>query len=120
MAKVKLVAVAKDEAAYLPEWIFHHLTIGFDEIDIHVNNTTDNTWELQNKLKALPQVNFIDADPIFSGGYVFPQEEVYEQALLSARAEGFTHMMFLDIDEFWFSPSIEFSIKDFIKKSSFL
>ncbi|MBO1255303.1 glycosyltransferase family 2 protein [Alteromonas sp. 5E99-2] len=116
MAKVKLVAVAKDEAAYLPEWIFHHLTIGFDEIDIHVNNTSDNTWELKNKLKALSQVNFIDADPIFSGGYVFPQEEVYEQALLSARADGFTHMMFLDIDEFWFSPSIDFSIKDFIQK----
>jgi hypothetical protein len=33
--KVKLVAVAKDEAVGLPRWIFHHLFFGIDSIDIN-------------------------------------------------------------------------------------
>lgn len=52
--KIKLVAIAKDEAAYLPEWIFHHLYFGFDQIDIYVNNTSDNTFALGEQL-GFPQ-----------------------------------------------------------------
>lgn len=51
--KVKLVAIAKDEAAYLPDWIFHHLYFGFDSIDIYVNNTTDNTYDLKLIFNAM-------------------------------------------------------------------
>ena len=42
-AKVKLVAIAKNEAAYLPQWIHHHFSIGFNEIEIFINDTTDNS-----------------------------------------------------------------------------
>ena len=29
---VKIIAIAKDEGAYLAEWIHHHLYFGFSEI----------------------------------------------------------------------------------------
>lgn len=37
----KIIAVAKDEGAYLAEWIFYHLYKGFDEIEVLINRTTD-------------------------------------------------------------------------------
>lgn len=60
--KIKLIAIAKDEAAYLPDWIFHHLYFGFDSIDIYVNNTTDNTNDLKLFLEKEHRVSFIDGD----------------------------------------------------------
>ena len=44
-SKIKLVAIAKNEAAYLAEWIFHHLYLGVDEIEIHFNRCSDNTLD---------------------------------------------------------------------------
>lgn len=41
--KIKLIAIAKDEAAYLPEWIHYHLSVGFDSISVLTNGITDNT-----------------------------------------------------------------------------
>lgn len=98
---IKLVAIAKDEAAYLPEWIFHHLYFGFDQIDIYVNNTSDNTFALKEGLSELDNVNLIEGDAFFIGQQKAPQQAVYQHAYHHAQVEGFTHVMFLDIDEFW-------------------
>ena len=43
MPSLKLVAIAKDEAPYLAEWIFHHLYLGIHEIEIYLNGITDKT-----------------------------------------------------------------------------
>ncbi|MBU2977232.1 glycosyltransferase family 2 protein [Alteromonas sp. C1M14] len=98
---VKLIAIAKDEAAYLPDWIFHHLIAGFCSIDIYVNNTTDNTWEIAKKLAELKNVNFIDADEMFLKHLPNPQDGIYREAIDKAVVEEYSHAMFLDIDEFW-------------------
>ena len=42
-ASFRLVAIAKDEASYIADWIHHHLYFGFDQIHVYVNRTTDNT-----------------------------------------------------------------------------
>ncbi|MEI8640734.1 glycosyltransferase family 2 protein [Pseudoalteromonas sp. Hal099] len=110
--KIKLVAIAKDEAAYLPEWIFHHLYFGFDAIDIYVNNTTDNTHELSLYLAPLESVSFIDGDSYFLSGLKTPQQNVYSSAFTKAKEQGFSHIMFLDIDEFWTPLDMSTSIKD--------
>lgn len=110
--KIKLVAIAKDEAAYLPEWIFHHLHIGFDAIDIYVNNTSDNTWDIANKLKSLDNVSFIDADPIFRENLSYPQEGTYNVAYENNKNSEFDYLMFLDIDEFWVSRNPKIGVKD--------
>jgi len=48
--KIKLIAVAKDEAAYIPEWVYHHLNFGFDSISIYTNNISDNTRDVIDKI----------------------------------------------------------------------
>ena len=35
--KIKLIAIAKNEAANLPQWVFHHFRIGVDSIDVYIN-----------------------------------------------------------------------------------
>ena len=114
--KIKLIAIAKDEAAYLPAWIFHHLYFGFDEIDVYINNTTDNTHELEAALSHNTQVNFIDGDQFFKEGLERPQEAVYLSAYKQAKVEKFTHVLFIDIDEFWTPKNFKDSIQDCLKK----
>jgi hypothetical protein len=111
---VRLIAIAKDEAAYLPEWIFHHLSVGFDSVEVYVNNTSDNTWELSSHLASLKQVSFIDADPTFDEFPRYAQETVYKQAFVKAQNDKCTHIMFLDIDEFWISLDKHLSVKEFL------
>ena len=60
--KTKIVAVAKDEGAYLAEWVHHHLFLGFDAIDIYINRTSDNSLEILHKIsEKYPQVNYFTA-----------------------------------------------------------
>ncbi|WP_395341557.1 glycosyltransferase family 2 protein [Ningiella sp. W23] len=116
--RVKLVAIAKDEAAYLPEWIFHHLSCGFDSIDVYINRTTDNSEEVLSLInKQYPQVKFYHADWVDQcGGTVFNRMQfvVYAKAFYEASISGdYTHIAFLDIDEFWMHQA-QISIHDFV------
>lgn len=110
--KVKLVAIAKNEGAYLCDWVFHHLYFGFDSIEIHVNNTDDNSWEIADKLKSNRQVKFINADTYFRQSDMAPQLKIYLDALDKSRQEGYSHVMFLDIDEYWTPKNLSTSIHD--------
>lgn len=114
--KIKLIAIAKDEAAYLPDWIFHHLYFGFDSIDIYVNNTTDNTNDLKLFLEKEHRVSFIDGDSFFDPSVAKPQESVYKHALDLAKKDNFTHLLFLDIDEFWTPKNFASKIQDCINE----
>ncbi len=98
---VKLIAIAKNEAPYLPEWLFHHLYFGFDQIVVYINNSTDNSWELPEALKSDKRIIFKNGDPIFKETEGPPQLEIYKEELKPAAKEGFSHAMFLDIDEFY-------------------
>lgn len=109
-----LAAIAKDEAAYLPDWIFHHLYFGFDAISIYVNNTTDCTWKLADALNEYKNVQFIKADWYFSRFIKSPQVTVYKKAIKRAKKLGYSHVMFLDIDEFWTPADFETSITEFL------
>lgn len=111
--KIKLAAIAKDEAAYLPEWIHHHLYFGFDEVEVYVNNTTDNTFELLEKIKDKYPIKVVNADFIFEkDSKAHFQVAAYSIILKKAIEEKFTHVMFLDIDEFWTPLDFKTNIKD--------
>jgi len=124
--KIKLVAIAKDEAAYLPEWIFHHLYFGFDEIEIYLNFITDNSAETLEKITNTCPVKFkygeylidpgySDNDFILDNGYLNAntlQSRAYAESFLNAKKNGFSHIMFLDIDEFWMPACFSKNIKD--------
>ena len=116
---VKLVAIAKDEAAYLPEWIHHHLYMGFDAIDIYVNRTSDNSESvLFNIHKNFPQVSYFSADwidDIDSNQNNNLQFIIYAKAFFDNQTNGqFDYIMFLDVDEYWTPNNLELSISESI------
>ena len=113
--RVKLVAIAKDEAAYIPDWIFHHLHFGFDAIDIYVNNTSDNTQEIANKFTVNKQVSFIEGDAFFQQNELAPQIAVYLSAFNRSRRQGYSHVVFLDTDEFWMAKDFLTNIHTVLK-----
>lgn len=112
--KVKLIAIAKDEAAYLPEWIHHHLRAGFDSIAVLANGITDNTNQVLNKISEKYPVENIDADYIKAFSDVGFQRIAYGIEFKKACEDGYTHVMFLDIDEFWVTKSFGNNIKDYL------
>lgn len=96
--------MAKDEACYLPEWIFHHLYFGFDEIEVLLNRTEDASAEVLEAISKVHSnvrysyVDWIDATPSAK----FIQYISYAKAFHEAKiSNNFSHIMFLDIDEFW-------------------
>ncbi|WP_066966765.1 glycosyltransferase family 2 protein [Microbulbifer sp. Q7] len=113
--KIKVIAVASNEAAYLPEWIHHHLYFGFDEIEIYVNRTSDNTEAvLQAVSERYPNVSFKIVDFLDLADVENIQRVAYSLALNSLTGEE-THYIFLDIDEFWVSSDFQESVKDFMR-----
>ena len=120
MNKIKLVAIAKDEAAYLPEWIFHHLYFGFHEIEILITRTTDNTKDLLSKIiDKFPQVSFrkvdwIDTTPPSHFIQYIAYAESYNRA---SNDNSLSHLCFLDIDELWVPSDFKSSISDIVKQA---
>lgn len=119
--KVKLVAIAKDEGAYIPEWVHHHLFVGFDEIEIFINRTSDNSEEVLNAINTqYPNVtwdyaDWIDSCPVEAHKHI--QFITYANAKYQCQKEGeYSHIFFLDIDEFLILDELTTSIHDLIKR----
>ena len=117
--KIKVVAIAKDEAAYLPEWCFHHLYFGFDACEVWLNNITDNSIEVCKTLVMRTQNRFswVMADDLLAScnvkGKNF-QTEAYNTAFGQARRQGFSHVLFIDLDELWTPHDFQTSIHDYL------
>lgn len=115
MAFVRLIAIAKDEAAYLAEWVHHHLHFGFDQIAIILNGCTDNSRQLLERIaQQEPRLLVRDGDGLKAvcqlNGQNF-QIAAYAQELALARQDSrVTHVMCLDIDEFWVTPGLQDTI----------
>lgn len=115
MAFVRLIAIAKDEAAYLSEWVHHHLHFGFDQIAIILNGCTDNSRQLLERIaQHEPRLLVRDGDGLKAvcqlNGQNF-QIAAYAQELALARQNSrVTHVMCLDIDEFWVTPGLQDTI----------
>lgn len=111
--KIKLAAIAKNEAAYLPEWILHHIYFGFDQIEVHYNGTNDNTAELSHIFRDYP-ISLINADPIFDAIDNSPQIYIYKNILQSSFKQGFDAVLFLDVDEFWTPSDLATKVQDVV------
>lgn len=110
--KIRLAAIAKDEGAYLPEWIYWHLNLGFDDIFLYINNTNDNSEFILKKISknfpvtvkvlgendeygfedSIIEKSFLKKNPL--------QSKLYSDIYFQSQNEGYSHVMFLDIDEF--------------------
>lgn len=121
--RIKLAAIAKDEGLYLPLWVYHHLHFGFDVLDIRINDTADNSINILEKLKEIygERLRFSLADQeleeCLKKNSNF-QAHIYTRIYQETLEEDFTHLMFLDIDEYWCSANFNESIKDFLEKNA--
>jgi hypothetical protein len=108
------VSAIKDEAAYIHEFIHHHLYFGFSEIVLLVNRTTDDTIQILNKIAVrYPQVSYMMTDFIDDLGLSAAIQSVSLAYGIRALRKNrvCTHALVADADEFWtpvdFSSSIE-------------
>ncbi|MEL7114743.1 MAG: glycosyltransferase family 2 protein, partial [Pseudomonadota bacterium] len=115
--RVALVAAMKTEAAYLADWVHHHLYFGFDPIEIHVNRSDDGTEELARAIARVePRLSVFNVDHF--DRQFGPQANVQTLALREARhrlkrdLERADYLCFLDADEFWTPVDFRSSIQD--------
>lgn len=80
--KTTLCAIAKNEAPYLVEWVvYYRHVIGFDDILIYQNDSTDQTVDVLQSLAAQGLCRWVDWP---SSQHSDPQYEAYANALRSA------------------------------------
>lgn len=96
MIKVNLVAIAKNEADYIVEWLAHHLALGFDNIHVFDNESDDQTGEILRKVGSVFPVSIQSwATPADRS----PQFTAYAE-YLKHNQDSETMTGFIDIDEF--------------------
>ena len=103
---VVVVAIVKNEARYLLEWIAYHRTVGIDHFIILDNESTDGTYFLLQPLADAGLITYFRWDlrqtyPGFGTVQVGPQVPAYNFALHLARNLGrWEWIGFIDLDEF--------------------
>jgi hypothetical protein len=116
-AKIKLTAIAKDEAAYIPAWIHHHQFFGIDGFDFWINGTTDNSLAILDKLAAVhPSISYRESDDLLHQCQQTSERfqlAVYKKALAEeTQSLEYTHLLFLDLDEYITPYDFTSSLKD--------
>jgi glycosyltransferase involved in cell wall biosynthesis len=109
--KTVLAAIAKNEGPYLAEWLVHHHRIGFDEIVVYDNDSSDETAEVLRFFAGRMNLR-AQTWPTLPG--VSPQISAYNDVLDSVRADG-TWIAFFDLDEF-LVPTGDFSLAEAIAR----
>lgn len=104
-------AIAKNEGPYIAEWAIYHRLIGFDQILVYENESTDDTPEVLRKLAAAGLVETIPW-PARADGRV--QKKAYANGLRRLRP-AFKWIAYIDIDEFLHIPGYKNSIRDFLE-----
>ena len=104
--KIKIAAIAMNEANYIPQWIFHHYKMGIRNFEIWVNQTTDKSLYVLSQLNLHPEIDIkvVEADGVLKKcleeGAWF-QKVAYTQMYAEAFEDGFDYIFFLDLDEYW-------------------
>ena len=97
-AYLSIVAVYRDEAVYLPEWIEFHLMVGVERFFLYNNFSVDDHREVLAPYVEEGTVVIHDW-PVFPG-----QLPAYNDAIRRHRADS-RWLAFIDVDEFLFSPA---------------
>ena len=95
-----VVAIFKDEARYLREWLDYHLIAGVEHFYLYNNNSTDNFAEVLAPYVAANIVTLTDLPGIAM------QVPAYDDAIEKYRFEC-KYLAFIDLDEFIFPKTGE-------------
>ncbi len=116
-----VVAIAKDESAYIHEWVHHYLYFGFKEIYIAVNRTTDSSLKILEKLsKKNEQVHFREVDWLDQcvseekNKSIQSLSYAYLSSLISKKHPSISHILYVDMDEFWFTQNFEHDVSEYL------
>jgi hypothetical protein len=118
--KSRVVAIAKDEGAYLADWVFHHRYFGFDEVHVCLNRTTDHSVAVLDRIRrydpavTYEHIDWVDMCP--KGVVERIQHIAYAKALDKARSEGVDWLMFLDVDEFWMPADFQTTVPEYLDR----
>jgi len=99
-----VLAMARDEALHLPEWIAHHLSIGVDHIFVYTNDNRDGTDELLRWFSQNAPVT-----PLFTTAApgIDIQRKNYQHAFfLLPELRLFDWVLVIDVDEFLVPASV--------------
>ena len=95
LADVTIIAIAKDEASYIKEWIAHHLAIGVGNFILYDNDSSDGTGTILRRIATkVPHLRVVDWPSIEGKS---PQRSAYNHGLRLVQTEW---VSFIDIDEF--------------------
>jgi hypothetical protein len=97
-AYLSIVAVYRDEAAYLAEWVEFHLMVGVERFFLYNNFSVDDHLEVLAPYVEEGSVVIHDW-PVFPG-----QVPAYDDAIRRHGADS-RWLAFIDVDEFLFSPT---------------
>lgn len=89
-----LVAIVRDERAYLIEWVAYHRLMGFDRLILYSNDCSDGTDVL---LDRMAEAGLVEHRPWLSFAGRSAQQAAYADAVGRCATEW---IMFLDADEF--------------------
>jgi hypothetical protein len=94
--KVAICAIARNEAAYLGEWIGYHRLLGFDPIRVYSHESTDDSNAL---LERLAGQGLVEWTPWTAPPDKKPQWVAYEDGLEQLRGRA-DWVALIDLDEF--------------------
>lgn len=113
MEKLAVVAIIKNEAQYLLEWITFHRVIGLGNFIIYNNGSTDESTRILEKYSSITNIKIINW-PTIEG--VSPQISAYNN-FINTFSEKYEFAAFIDLDEFIY-PNINLSLLDYLDKFS--
>ncbi|MEM8842808.1 MAG: glycosyltransferase family 2 protein [Pseudomonadota bacterium] len=111
--------MARNEAAYIAEWVHHHLYFGFAPIEIAVNRSTDASAKIVAKIAEQDdRVQLIDGDLLDRPGHDIQRSNYRAaRARLRKRLDPWDYIAYFDIDEFWTPTDFTSSILTVLGKA---
>jgi hypothetical protein len=96
-----ILATARNEAVYLPDWCAYHFAIGFDKIFLYTNSNNDKTLEVAVRLQELG-FNIAVTQSTINNSKSSPQIKAYRYAL-SIDSDILNHSWCatIDLDEYF-------------------
>lgn len=107
--------VASDEGPYIAEFIHHYLYLGFANIFVGINNSSDQTDEILKTISsAHPNVHVLDVNQSQS---TFHQGGCYRVLFNYARQVSTSkYCLIVDVDEFWVVDPFPKSVGQFLEE----
>jgi len=124
--RVALVACASDEGAYIRDWLAHHYVVGVRDFFVGVNRSSDATAEILDTVQladctvrwdSFDWIDLVDTAGLKEGSPMQPLIYAWYLDHIRSTRHDISHVLFLDIDEFWFSRSLDQTLDDYVALS---